>query len=116
MYLFLFSYYSSNHIFPGFITPLPLLPWHCCWVVVVVVVVVCHCCGVWSCSPDTPAAFPSVLYPPLIPSLLTPIPSCNTPVGCLGVLRSQLVLVQAGKHQGNTLMFGRVSNSDLFQT
>src|SRR6267378_3855207 len=52
--------------------------------------------GVWSCSP---AAFPCVLYP--LPSSLFSLPflPATTPVGCPGVLRSRLVLVQAGKCQ-----------------
>src|ERR1700676_1732353 len=68
--------------------------------VMVVVVVVCglahlltwHPCCLSLCS----------LPPPFL-SLLTPIPPCNTPVGCPGVLRSRLVLVQAGKCQHSYL-------------
>src|SRR6202051_3711490 len=69
-------------------------------VVVVVVMVVCglahlltwHSCCLSLCS----------LPPPFL-SLLTPIPPCNIPVGCPGVLRSRLVLVQAGKCQHSYL-------------
>src|ERR1700692_3608000 len=80
-------------------------------VVVVVVVVVCglahlltwHSCCLSLCS----------LPPPFL-SLLTPIPPCNHPDGLPGC-PSFAVGVGAGREMP-ALVFGRVSNSDLFRS
>ena len=66
-------------------------------VVVVVVVVVCGLAHLLTWHPCC------LSLPPPFLSLLTPIPPCNTLVGCPGVLRSRLVLVQAGKCQHSYL-------------
>jgi hypothetical protein len=109
--------------------PLPPLEWCWCWcwhpaaavaaigvvvvvppaavvaaaVMVVVVVVVVVVCGLAHLLTWHPCCHSLCSLPPPFLSLLTPIPPCNTLVGCLGVLCSRLVLVQPGKCQHSYL-------------